>query len=790
MILTLTQTKASMLRLWIRNWSIHRGLTKNRSISSTVNDGTGPFQNRDHAKQIKRQQMLKRIEGAQRQSSNVITLRVFGNGCVGGPRSVSVVVGNSRYLFNCGEGTQKLCQEYGVKMSDVRTLFFTSPTWENIGGILGYMLTVQSCGMHEFEICGHSDIMKIFEITEPFANFNGIKLTRHNKLDFSDSLISIQSVIFNKSNSCDTSDSIINENEVSEDIIPNDAVIGYICKPYKQPKKLNLYRCVELRVPPGPPFMKIKAGEEVVLDDGRVIKPDDVFCLDSCAAVFIILECPAEEYIDSFLKAKEFSPYQLGENAAQYDDTGVIVHMTPKKIFDSPKYQMFCKKFRSNIVHLPLCEENTYELSAKSCSAQYKLSLIHDEIFPPPSRSSNVGVAAFTKYHIRPHLGLDDKAAVKIKPEQYISEARSVPNFELALKQVNDQLSKLKIVDKREYPLVVFLGTGSAVPNNDRNVSGILVVTGPETYLLLDCGESTYSQLIRHYGINRSKEILRNLQCVYVSHMHADHHLGLITMINERTKLGVETTLRVIGPISLLQWLQKYGELFGQLKFDFVNSATFQGKATEGFPPANIPSHQDLLANLGIKRIATCEVDHCPDAYGVRIDIGSGYSLVYSGDTRRCPSLIELGQGCDLLIHEATLETGFEDEALVKGHCTTAQAVEVGRQMNAKFTLLTHFSQRYVKIPNEDESIFAEEGVGFAFDHMQISPKLLQILPHLYPAIRCLFSQYVEKMKQRTISASKMDWVRTELKEFNKNGNKVRAPEDCLKNHSKAIEVS
>ena len=44
--------------------------------------------------------------------------------------------------------------------------------------------------------------------------------------------------------------------------------------------------------------------------------------------------------------------------------------------------------------------------------------------------------------------------------------------------------------------------------------------------MLLDCGEGTYGQLRRRYGA-ASDEIIGALKCIWISHIHADHHAGL-----------------------------------------------------------------------------------------------------------------------------------------------------------------------------------------------------------------------------------------------------------------------
>lgn len=72
----------------------------------------------------------------------------------------------------------------------------------------------------------------------------------------------------------------------------------------------------------------------------------------------------------------------------------------------------------------------------------------------------------------------------------------------------------------------------------------------------------------------------------------------------------------------------------------------------------------------------------------------------------------------DLLIHEATMEDELAAEAVIKMHSTTSQAIEVGRLMKAKYTVLTHFSQRYAKLPRFNDNFTGN--VGIAFDNMQV----------------------------------------------------------------------
>ena len=51
----------------------------------------------------------------------------------------------------------------------------------------------------------------------------------------------------------------------------------------------------------------------------------------------------------------------------------------------------------------------------------------------------------------------------------------------------------------------------------------------------MDCGEGTVGQLYRYYGVPRVYEVLRNITAVFISHLHADHHMvsGVVVLVEE-----------------------------------------------------------------------------------------------------------------------------------------------------------------------------------------------------------------------------------------------------------------
>lgn len=399
---------------------------------------------------------------------------------------------------------------------------------------------------------------------------------------------------------------------------------------------------------------------------------------------------------------------------------------------------------------------------------------------------------------------------------------------------------------------IYFLGTGSAVPSKYRNVSGIyLQLSGGA--MLLDVGEGSWLQLLTlaansnnffsdsNYDNNSfsnmkstenascdnftkedsddvlSMRVMRTLRMVWISHPHADHHLGLIRILSERKRLShlcsqnnsTWPPLLVIAPPAVLAFLQEYSDIDSTIRDSYIPISTRLldaydlcegGDVYWGWQRPWKYSERDILtsnlqdtvsdnglrltgrgyreeqfvSNLAFMKSTFCQlglglicvnsgsgtsapgaivptvcslgvqnvkVIHCKQAYGVRIDSLDGWSVVYSGDTRPCPSLVTLGRGCTILIHEATFEDSKVEDAVSKNHSTIAEALDVAKDMDAFRVILTHFSQRYPSMPPLTGSDFGATRTILAFDYMGVSfadllwaPKLTAILSEVFPA--------------------------------------------------------
>ena len=72
-------------------------------------------------------------------------------------------------------------------------------------------------------------------------------------------------------------------------------------------------------------------------------------------------------------------------------------------------------------------------------------------------------------------------------------------------------------------------------------VSGNLIMIPRWGNILLEAGEGTWGQLARYFGTSSDSEasawnILRDVKCIFVSHAHGDHHIGLAKILAMRKK--------------------------------------------------------------------------------------------------------------------------------------------------------------------------------------------------------------------------------------------------------------
>ena len=148
-----------------------------------------------------------------------------------------------------------------------------------------------------------------------------------------------------------------------------------------------------------------------------------------------------------------------------------------------------------------------------------------------------------------------------------------------------------------------------------------------------------------------------------------------------------------------------------------------------------------------MSEIQTAKANHCLGASTCAFTWKDGFKFAYSGDTRPTQEFVRIGQGATLVLHEATFDDELCGEAIAKKHSTTSEALKAGIDMGAKALMLTHFSQRYPKLP-----VIAEEGhgkqkmkVALAFDMMKMKVGEFWRFEKFIPALRELYKDEADE---------------------------------------------
>lgn len=299
---------------------------------------------------------------------------------------------------------------------------------------------------------------------------------------------------------------------------------------------------------------------------------------------------------------------------------------------------------------------------------------------------------------------------------------------------------------------VTFLGTAGSLPTPERNPSAVLVNREGEL-ILFDCAEGTQRQMMR------ARTGMMRLNYIFLTHLHADHILGIPGLLETMAFQGRENPITIAGPVNTIRLVECFKSVcYFSRSFivqaielepgDVIKMKGFQVRAistNHSVPSIGYSLEEDM--RLGrFNREAAISLGVAPGPlfgklqHGQTIEVDGrkiephevmgpprpGRKLVYTGDTRPCKSVQMASQGADLLIHECALASDMAQWARDTKHSTAAEAAEVARDAGVGQLVLTHISSRYSEdtsqLLKEAKSIF--ERTIVAEDLMSIDIKL------------------------------------------------------------------
>lgn len=527
--------------------------------------------------------------------------------------------------------------------------------------------------------------------------------------------------------------------------------------------KFNPVAAKALGVKPGINFRNLTNGDSVLSETGELVHPHQVIEPSKPFRRVLILDIPNSTYLANSISSERW--FEETERTGN-EPYGVVYHFLGDDIdFELDDYVSFIKKFPSDCKHiishskiandsLMFTTANVNTLMLKSLQNDHFNLPNYEEYKPMDTNASIQRLHSLQQVNIDPNgVTIDDSSIQKLTLSQLYDDQVAPLGIEGCAKEEilsNKVISLDPIEDAtslKDQVQVITLGTGSAIPSINRNVISSLVrmpyiddTTKKIRYksILLDGGENTFGLMRRNFGHDNEaqlQQVFEEMCLIHLSHLHADHHLGLISIINHWFKVNKDPSkkLYLIVPWQYNSFIQEWyklehpeagcnidlnrivyfscqdflnrNEIVGQ--FNQVDLSTFEERfeskqtLVERLPVVypNDDRIKEMYEALGIESMNTVRAIHCYWAYSIsikfKLDSTETFKVSYSGDTRPNSRFVDCGIDSDLLIHESSLDSDLIEEAIAKKHSTMIEAIRVSQLMNCPKLILTHFSTRY-----------------------------------------------------------------------------------------------
>ncbi|MEO8622771.1 MAG: MBL fold metallo-hydrolase [bacterium] len=253
---------------------------------------------------------------------------------------------------------------------------------------------------------------------------------------------------------------------------------------------------------------------------------------------------------------------------------------------------------------------------------------------------------------------------------------------------------------------IVFLGTGNPAPTPERMGPGVAIVVNGTPYLV-DAGVGVVRRAAAANRAGVKGLEMPNLKTVFLTHLHSDHTIGLPDLVFTPWIMRRTAPLAVYGPTGTSAMMT---HILAAWSAD--NDIRING-LEKGNTTGNKVNVHEILPGVVFQdanvKVTAFYVKHgsWKQAFGYRFDTPDR-SIVISGDGSPSESIAQNCHGCDVLIHEAYSQRGYDESSAAwqryskSFHTTTYELAELATKARPRLLILYH--QMYFGGPKDTEA--------------------------------------------------------------------------------------
>ena len=391
---------------------------------------------------------------------------------------------------------------------------------------------------------------------------------------------------------------------------PSQTAMSYIIRNHRMRGKFIDAAAKKYKIPPGPLRAALVSGSSVQSSDGLTVTPDMVLGPSKEGSGVAVIDLPFTEYVHDLVNRPEWRAAKVMNGVV-----AVVWILGPGVVQDKSLIKFIEGQSRiQHIISSPEHCPNSLSMTSAATAAirlhqidpaRYAVPVHSNSTSSTPGEPLDGGETLWKatsefcrparrglKILLEPKSGVSEEAVSPFLNTDLIAQETPQDVLDLsraARQQIHSpavQAEKLGQNIRSPDAEIICLGTGSAMPSQHRNVAATLLrVPGCGSYLM-DCGEGTLGQLKRMYTSSQLAELFRDLKLIWISHLHADHHLGSASvvkawyeevhgtdevkrprptiteqMLDPAKLLEDGKRLFIVGPELMMRWLEEYSSV-------------------------------------------------------------------------------------------------------------------------------------------------------------------------------------------------------------------------------------